>query len=552
MADLWQDLQELQLSESSSKVLEQLIRSPTALSGNELAHHSKITRYYVFEILRRLDERKFLETIPSRPRRYRFDPFSIDRLLQQLNDQLQQFKSPNFNEVSSKELLNLTKNEFCLIDIKDHSLTVQKAGQKLPHLSQTKVRTLIRSLVRRGLIEAVSGTRPRQYRPASLARLVEQEKQRQIQILKNRVHRIEEIKSKIANLSVKSSPYEETGEILLLQGQQILEKVTRILRESRDICLARSTSSFSRSLSNEQLKKIIVELTRASLKAAQRGARARLILGMELLEPYLSLIPEQNLKEILFRYPNLQIRVTDRKFPSIDILDTRVFIEYLSVIPGSAMYVEGRGPASAKQALFEEMWHACHEFRLLTRGKLNPVCEKIVEKSLIEYPPYIPFPAFEPKDISISYSYKSAVDAIRAFISKAQNRVAMVFLLDLANFPRKVVTKIINIWNTIAQQSLPSITFDIILSEKMRELLIPQLKLPEETLATINVRSWALTGSMGVFMIIDETTFVMPSLERAEEEEWTFLATSNAIMVRQTVQIFENLWEVCQQVNINE
>ncbi len=554
MSDLWKELQTLGLSESSSKILEHLIRNSKPMSGNEIAQHSKITRYYVFEILRVLsEERRLLEIIPSYPRKYRFDPFSIDRLLRQLNEQIQRLKSPDFDETNIKEFLNLTDEESLLLKTTNGMLTVKKATQLLPHLSPTKIRSVIRSLVRRGLLEAGSDTRPKQYRIFPTSELIKLEKEKQIRQMENGIKRIEVLNQKIRKLSGTASSPEEMGEILLLQGQQILEKVTRILGESQEICLARSTSSFTRSLSDDQLRRIIVELTRATLKAAQRGAKARLILGMELLESYLAIQSEEDLKEILSRFPDLQIRVTDREFPSVDVMilpDTRVFVEYISVIPGLAIYVESKEPAVAKQAYFEELWHSSHEFRLLSRGKLSLDCEKVVEGSLIEFPPYVPFPASEPKESSIFYSYKSAIDAIRAFINEAQSKVTIVFLLDLSDFHRKVITKMIDIWNTITQQALPSITFDIIVNDEMLKLIIPQLKLPENSLATINIRSWTLTGSMGVFILIDEKTFVIPSLERAQEDEWTFLATSNSTMVKQTVRIFKNLWEICQPVHM--
>ena len=90
-------------------------------------------------------------------------------------------------------------------------------------------------------------------------------------------------------------------------------------------------------------KRIIEELTRAILAPAKKGVIARLILTMDLLEDYMKILSKKNLEEILQRYPDLQIRVTNREFTPIDIMDSKIFIEYLKQLAK---------PLHACQALF--------------------------------------------------------------------------------------------------------------------------------------------------------------------------------------------------------
>ncbi|MHA2232703.1 MAG: helix-turn-helix domain-containing protein [Candidatus Hodarchaeales archaeon] len=69
------------LSEKESSVLFLLIKYQDGLSGNEVARMTRMTRYYAYEILRKLQDRGFVETTAGRPKKYLFDPLAFKRLL---------------------------------------------------------------------------------------------------------------------------------------------------------------------------------------------------------------------------------------------------------------------------------------------------------------------------------------------------------------------------------------------------------------------------------------------------------------------------------------
>ncbi|MFQ5976837.1 MAG: helix-turn-helix domain-containing protein [Candidatus Heimdallarchaeota archaeon] len=423
------------LSEKESSVLFLLIKYQDGLSGNEVARMTRMTRYYAYEILRKLQDRGFVETTAGRPKKYLFDPLAFKRLLsdtaEETEHRIMLLEKQDWEALCSEAGITDIQIAVYKTIENEGEATTKHIQARLPNYSHRQILGALSTLHRKQWIDHRKISREHLYFLFPQDQVFTREKILLEQRVESKIAEISQLVRVLDENPQEHSQNRQNGEIVLLKGSQVLSKVASLIESGSDICLMRTAQLSSGQLSENAKLKIIRRIVKSVRKVATRGGQVRLILGEIFVPALFSSLENDDLVNIFKIYPACQVRITGRDLPCFDLIDRSVILDYISISrPPLCLKIIAEEAVSAKRNLFDHVWDDAQDFRLwVTHHKKMPdTIRRIVGRTLQAFPPHIPSLNLRESGVHVFESPESVIGAVQVILEGTQREVLFASL----------------------------------------------------------------------------------------------------------------------------
>ncbi len=387
------ELIEFGLSSSEAQILWILLRNSRPMSGNEVSEHTDLIRHYVFELLKRLARRGFVEEIPERPRRYTTALDILERrisLFEQESESICQTLADS--ETPAREKMTLLGLDEIQIDLYLLLLNGHETRRVLKEHSGHSyeiIRKRTDEMAESGIVKRRRVGKALHYIPNPIDSVIETEiSSRKTKWLKHK----ERLQKSLEKLRMylwrgKDQVGPEEMDIVLLRGQKMIEERIRAHLTEANRAL---TTLFIHVTHNVELFTDLANRTlRILTEMGKRGAEVRCL--VEDFFPFiLSSLDEKNVVDFLTISPKVQTRIAPFPLPCLIIIDKSLVFEFPSASSSLEKCVLYRGETLTQLKITEffESWERASDIRPFLREIFSEPAWKNIETSMTRDPTY--------------------------------------------------------------------------------------------------------------------------------------------------------------------
>ncbi|MFX0126407.1 MAG: GTP-binding protein [Candidatus Hodarchaeota archaeon] len=387
------ELIEFGLSSSEAQILWILLRNSRPMSGNEVSEHTDLIRHYVFELLKRLARRGFVEEIPERPRRYTTALDILERkislLEQECENVCQTLSDPQLDSREKMILLGLDEIQIDLYLLLMKGHETRRALKEHSGHSYEIIRKRTDEMAESGIVKRRRIGKALHYIPSPLEKVFQAEiSSRKTKWLKQK----ERLQNSLEKLRMylwrgKDQVGPEEMDIVLLRGQKMIEERIRAhLTEANRVL----TTLFINVTHNVELFTSLADrMINTLIQMGNRGAEVRCL--VEDFFPFiLSSLDETNVVDFLTISPKVQTRIAPFPLPCLIIIDKSLVFEFPSTSAALDKCVLYRGETLTQLKITEffESWERASDIRPFLREIFTESGWKQIESSMVRDPTY--------------------------------------------------------------------------------------------------------------------------------------------------------------------
>ncbi|MFX1512676.1 MAG: helix-turn-helix domain-containing protein [Promethearchaeota archaeon] len=387
------ELIEFGLSSSEAQILWILLRNSRPMSGNEVSEHTDLIRHYVFELLKRLARRGFVEEIPERPRRYTTALDILERriglLEQECENVCQTLEDDQIPAREKMDLLGLDEIQIDLYLLLHQGHETRRALKEHSGHSYEIIRKRTDEMAESGIVKRRRIGKALHYIPLPLETVIQVEiSSRKAKWLKHK----ERLQKSLEKLRMylwrgKDEIGPEEMDIVLLRGQKMIEERIKAHMIEADRVL--STLFVHVTHNVELFTDLANRIIKIFAQIGQRGAEIRSL--VEDFFPFvLSSLDEKAVVDFLTISPKVQTRIAPFPLPCLIIIDKSLVFEFPSAAHTLDKCVLYRGETLAQLKITEffESWERASDIRPFLREIFNEAAWKEIEESLTRDPTY--------------------------------------------------------------------------------------------------------------------------------------------------------------------
>ncbi len=344
-----------------------LLYSDKPLSGNEVAKQIGITRYYVFEILKKLSERDYITVTPTRPKLYSFSTSILQDKISETElyyDNLIKSVQRNGPFVVLSELKDFNTNaERIYVALKGRNHTVQSISKVtgIPHYT---VRQILKQFVQYNLVRTRRSNKsilyflyPSEIASEKLVEYLTELKEKRIKTLYAAYNKI------VSHVKNKERILDEEIKIIEVTGlENVIKRVRFIIQKSSKILSIRGKRLFDAILNSRNKKEVFYEFN-LYLDEVTRFVRRNGELNIIFSNYYLNAEKFGKMFNVLAKYKDvIDARLFNGPTYDIDIIDGKTIIEYLGGTPFKAIIINHPQFVNAQVGMFNLLWEKSQNF----------------------------------------------------------------------------------------------------------------------------------------------------------------------------------------------